>query len=419
MNALTQQFKRASGLSRNAKLFLALTAINGLGNGAFMLFFNLFVLARGNDEAFLGLLMSAMSLAAVILGLPMGILADRMGRKQALMMSMFLSLAAIMLLLLSPGDWPLVLAAIGLGASNALWMATGPAFMAENSISEERPTLFSLQSAVGTLVAFAGAALGGPLPALFAGLLGVEPEGVTAYRVTLLVAAATMALALVPLALVQQQARRTGVGTEGKPQGLSLRSLTRPDMLRLLGPQLIIGLGAGLLIPYLNIFFKERFAVSDSALGVIFAVSQLLVGVATLATPLLAERWGKVRTVVGTQLASLPFLMALGFVPVLPVAVGSFWTRAALMNMGSPLYTAFAMEQVREEERGQAGALLGLAWSVGQGIGPGISGVVQTRVGFPPLFLTTGATYLLAALLLQAFFGQTERRAAAEAGAIV
>jgi MFS family permease len=180
----------------------------------------------------------------------------------------------------------------------------------------------------------------------------------------------------------------------------------RRDVLRLLMPQLIISLGAGLLIPYLNVFFKQRFAISDSLLGISFGISQLGMGLATTFAPILAERWGKVRTIVASELASLPFLLTLGFVPVLPVAIGAFWFRATLMNMGGPLYTAFAMEQAKEEERGKLGALLGLVWSIGRGIGPGISGVVQQRFGFTPLFLTTGGTYLVAAILLRAFFGR-------------
>ncbi len=416
MNALTRQVRRAGGLSRNAKLFLVMTAINGLGNGIFMLFLNLFILARGNDEVFLGLLMSLMSLAALVLGLPMGILADRLGRKRAMLLGSLLSTTAAAILILSPADWPLAVAAVALGGGNALFMATGPAFMAENATEEERPTLFSLQFGLMMLVAFAGSAIGGPLPAWFAAMLGVHPESATAYRVTLLIAEGVMVFSLIPLLMVRTQPRRAEAGVGGP--GLSFRSLLRRDVIRLLVPQLIIGLGAGLLIPYLNIFFKQRFGVADSLLGLTFAVSQLLMGLATLVGPMLAERWGKIRTVVVTELASLPFLLLLGFAPLLPVAIGAFWLRAMLMNMGGPLYTAFAMEQAQEEERGTVGAMLGLAWSVGQGIGPGISGLVQRSVGFTPLFLTTGATYLAAALLLQTFFARAEQGALPAVGGL-
>lgn len=407
MKVLTRQFHRIAGLSRNARLFLATVSVSAMGSGIFMLFLNLFVLARGNDEAFLGLLMSSMSLSALFLGLPMGILVDRIGRKRAMVAGAALSVAATLLLTLPPADWPLLVAAVFYGAGNALYMAAGPAFMAENATEDERPTLFSLQSGLSLLMAFLGSAAGGSLPALFGTLLRVHPESVTAYRATLLTAEGMMAFALIPLLMIREErAQPTG---ERRPP-FTLRDFPfRRDVVALLVPELIIALGAGLLIPYLNIFFKQRFHISDSVLGLTFAVSQLLMGGATLLAPILAERWGKIRTVVFTQLASLPFLLALGFVPILPVAVGAFWLRAMLMNMAGPLYTAFAMERVRENERGTVGAMIGVAYSVGQGIGPGVSGFVQRSFGFPPLFLTTGTTYLVAALLTLALFGRAER----------
>lgn len=409
MEALTRQFHRIAGLSRNARLFLAMVSVSALGSGIFMLFMNLFVLARGNDEAFLGLLMSSMSLSALFLGLPMGVLVDRIGRKQAMVAGATLSVAATLLLTLPLADWPLLVAAVFYGAGNALFMAAGPAFMAENATEDERPTLFSLQSGLSLLMGFLGSAIGGSLPALFGTLLRVHPESVTAYRATLLTAEGMMAFALIPLLMIR--AERARPAEERRPP-FTLRDFPfRRDVVALLVPELIIALGAGLLIPYLNIFFKQRFHISDSVLGLTFAVSQLLMGSATLLAPILAERWGKIRTVAFTQLASLPFLLVLGFVPLLPVAVGAFWLRAMLMNMAGPLYTAFAMERVLENERGTVGAMIGVVYSVGQGIGPGISGFVQRSFGFPPLFLTTGITYLVAALLTLALFGRAERLA--------
>lgn len=408
MKAIAEHVRRMGRLGHNAKLFLAMTAVSALGGSIFRLFLNLFVLARGNDETFLGLFMSLVSLAALGLGLPMGVLADRLGRKRSLLLGSVLSALGMLIVVVSPIDWPLMAGAVAWGGGNAVYMATGPAFMAENARAEERATLFSTRQGVMMLVGFAGGVIGGPLPGLFGSALGRPPESEAAYRATLFVSAAIMILSVIPLAMLREERSQPDIGT---PDGLefSLRSLLRKDVLRLLLPQLIISLGAGLLIPYLNIFFKQRFVISDSLLGLAFGVSQLGMGLATMFAPIFADRWGKVRTIVVSELASLPFLLTLGFVPVLPVAIGAFWLRATLMNMGGPLYTAFAMEQAKEEERGKLGALLGLVWSVGRGVGPGISGVVQQRFGFTPLFLTTGATYLVAAVLLRAFFGSGGR----------
>ena len=408
MEALKRHFRRISGLSHNAKLFLVMTAVSGLGSGIFMLFLNLFVLARGNDEAFLGALMSLESLSALGLGLPMGILADRLGRRRSFLLGLLLWTTGVLVLVLSPLDWPLLGAAVIWGAGDAIYIATGPAFMAENASEDRRAALFSTRMGLAMLVGFGGSVIGGPMPRWFGSMLGQPAESAAAYRATLMLAAAVMALALVPLLMLQEG--RDGGERGGARPALSFRSLVvRRDVWRLLLPQLVIGLGAGLLIPYLNIFFKQRFGITDSLLGLAFGVSQLGMGLATLLAPIAAERWGKVRTITGSQLASLPFLLMLGFVPVLPVAVAAFWMRSMLMNMGGPLYDAFAMEQAEDHERAKLAAMLGLTWTVGRGVGPGISGLVQRSVGFSPLFLATGATYLVASVTLLAFFGGSEQ----------
>jgi MFS family permease len=247
VKAIAQHLRRIGGLVRNAKLFLVMTAVSGLGSGIFMLFLNLFILARGNDEAFLGTFMSLNSLAALGLGLPMGVVADRLGRKRSLLLGSLLSTAGVLMVIVSPMDWPLMVAAIAWGGGNAVYMATGPAFMAENATSSERSTLFSLRMGLMMVVAFAGSVIGGPLPGCFGALIGQPPESAAAYRVTLMVAAAVMALGLVPLVALRDRSS-THVDPSGG-SGLSLSVLSRKDVLQLLVPQLIISLGAGLLIP--------------------------------------------------------------------------------------------------------------------------------------------------------------------------
>jgi MFS family permease len=403
MSALTRQIKRISGMNRNTRLFLWMIAIYGLGNSVFQLLFNLFILARGDDLAFLGLLKSSTSMAALVLGFPLGVLTDRIGIRRSMFIGVLCASVGLGALVMAPVQGLLLLAAAVMGVGNALFRAAGPAFVAQNTCEDDRPTAFSLQSSLRMLVAFGGSIVGGAMPGWFAIWLGTAQEGVLAYRAALLLAASVMILSLIPMLVARQSDRATPeISTS---VALSLRSLLwRRDVRRLVATQLIISLGAGLLIPYLNIFLKGRFGISDHLLGWIFAIYQLLIGVGTLAAPMLAERWGEVQTIVGTQLASLPFLMALGFAPFLPVAIGALWLRAMLMNMSNPLYTAFAMRQARDRERGKVGALLGATSSVGWMIGPGVSGLVQQNLGFAPLFLTTGATYLLASLLMRLFF---------------
>jgi MFS family permease len=133
---------------------------------------------------------------------------------------------------------------------------------------------------------------------------------------------------------------------------------------------------------------------------------------ATLASPLLAARWGRIRALVFTQLASIPFLLLIGFSGIFWVSGISFWVRAALMNMGNPLYNAFAMEQFEERERATVSGLMGMSWNIGWTIGPYLSGYMQASpsIGFPPIFIITCSFYILASILLKVFFQRMDDR---------
>ncbi|MBE0411638.1 MAG: MFS transporter, partial [Anaerolineales bacterium] len=109
-----------------------------------------------------------------------------------------------------------------------------------------------------------------------------------------------------------------------------------------------------------------------------------------------------------TQSISLVFLLMLGFSPVLWLAGISFLIRGTLMNMASPLYHTFAMEQIDESEQGTVNSVFELAWEVGWAVGPYISGVVQESYGFTPLFIATGILYFISTWLIWLLFKQVE-----------
>ena len=71
----------------------------------------------------------------------------------------------------------------------------------------------------------------------------------------------------------------------------------RPIFLKLLAPNALIGLGAGLIIPFLNIFVEGKFGVDFSTLGAVFAWSQLGMALAVMTQPLIADRLGKVASI--------------------------------------------------------------------------------------------------------------------------
>ena len=175
-------------------------------------------------------------------------------------------------------------------------------------------------------------------------------------------------------------------------------------LLKLVISPALISIGAALLIPYLNLFFKQRFTVADARLGLIFAGLGLATALAALAGPALSARLGKIRAIVLTQALALPFLALMGATPLLGVAVGAALARSALFNMGTPLYDAFAMERTDEAARPAVIGVINGAYSIGYLFAPLVSTQIQAAYGFTPLFVITLVCYALAVLAKYWFF---------------
>ncbi|RRR71297.1 MAG: MFS transporter, partial [Candidatus Viridilinea halotolerans] len=156
---------------------------------------------------------------------------------------------------------------------------------------------------------------------------------------------------------------------------------------------LFISCGAALLIPFLNIYFRQRFDAPDAALGLIFAAIGVATGAATLLAPWLAHHLGYMGSVVVTQALAIPCLLLLAAASNLWLAAGIALVRGALMNMASPLYEAYAMERTPEAARPLVIGLINGAFSLGYIVGPSISAQVQRDYGFGPLFAATAILY--------------------------
>ena len=75
----------ATVFQRNARLYLLNSILVGLSFSVFALLFNLYILARGYPKDFLGLLSALPSAVALVAAVPMGLLSDRVGRRQAML----------------------------------------------------------------------------------------------------------------------------------------------------------------------------------------------------------------------------------------------------------------------------------------------------------------------------------------------
>ncbi len=395
---------------RPARLFLLMTIIDGVIISAWWLFFNFYILESGHNRDFLGLANSMPATAGLLLGIPIGRLSDWIGRKPAILLG--IGGASLMMLVQITARQPVVIlvAAFLTGAFNMLFLVSQAPLMVKLADSHNRTLLFSLNYGLSTISGAVGNLFAGQLPALFGTFLHVQATSATAYQAVLITAVSLGTTAMLPMWLMREpEARQTVPGPVSTEAGRS-SGLVRTTV-KMATPNVLIGFGAAILIPYMNVFFKDQFVISDKLLGTMFSLSSLMIGVGSLIGPRLALRLGgKVRAVTLTQFTSLVFLMLIGFSPFYWLAAIGFLMRTMLMNMATPLYSAFCMEQVPERDQGLVNSVLNISWQIGWSIGPYLSGLVQENYGFKPLFLVTGGLYLVAILTMWTFFQKSERQ---------
>jgi MFS family permease len=387
---------------KNARLFLVNVIIIGAAMGIFRLLFNFYLLSLGYDNALVGNLITASSLAALVAALPMGYLADILGRKTALLLSTAVSALSIAAMVVFPNPGILYLMNILSGLSQSLGAVAMAPFLMENSGESERVYLFSISAGLQMVSVSVGSWLGGYLPSWMGIWLGTESTSAEAYGVSLLLVAAVAFFSLIPLLFISSQPFRHTEKAIFAPLSYATQ---QPVLLgKLLLPTLITSIGAGLILPFMNVFFREVYGQPDSTIGVLFAWGSLSMAIGLLVAPPLAKKMGKIQLVVITQALSIPFLFLLGFSPWFWLSAVAYYVRVALMNMSNPIYQTFVMERVDPQARSTVASLVSMSWNFGWAFSPTISGWLQVQYGFSLPFLGTILLYTISVFLYWAFF---------------
>jgi MFS family permease len=450
-NALLRYARSFTGFERDARIFLLTTITYGIALSLWWVDFNLYLTALGFDPAFIGISGTVWSLAGVLVALPVSMLSDRLGRRIVLAVGAAGSAVAVLGLTVFTDPLAILIGSAAMGAASQTFFVLQSPLLMEHSRAEHRSELFSLQAAIMPATNIGAALLGGLIAAVVGTAVGAEADDPAVYRVLLLTMAIAAGLATATIvALRDDRPRRStaqavpdvpglvdlpdedgaavpelvgeaAVEPDRPATGRRMRfALPRPTdpgtFWRLLLPTFLMALGAGQVIPFLNVFIEGKFGLDLTALNVIFAITGLGTVMAMLGQPALAKRFGKVGSVVLVQGVSIPFLVILGFSPVLWTVILAMTIRTSLMNAGNPIASAFAMERLPSADRATYAATASLLWSLGWALaGPWYS-VLQATLGFDRgyaiNFVTVIVLYSLATVIYWRWFHGLEARSA-------
>jgi predicted MFS family arabinose efflux permease len=404
---ITDYWEHLKLFSGNARLFLIGIFFVGLNYAGFMLLLNLYFKEIGFTEDLIGEVLSFTAWGMALVSVPAALIIPRVSIKKILIFSVLLAGFFYLLQATLVERSQLLAASLILGMSSTVARVAAAPFLMRYSTPRERTYLFSLHFGIYLVAAVVGSLGGGYLPDLFSHM-GVSRA--VAFRYSLYASVFLGLLSLIPFLMIRTDVKAKERSESRK--GWDKKLLTERSLLlfRLCLPFFIVGMGAGLVIPFLNLYFRERFDADAGTIGLYFALLEFFMLAGILVGPVLSRKVGMIKTIVFTQLSSIPFMLVLAFSYHLPLAVGAFLLRGALMNMGQPISTNFAMEKVKEEEHALTNALLMLSWTGSWAVTANLGGRLIKAYSFTPPLLITVGLYVISSILYYIFFSSEEDR---------
>lgn len=406
-------------LPRNVYLLLLFTMGKGFQLSISALTLNYYVHSLGYQPEFIGLFSAMPAIGAMVSAVPVGRLADRIGRKPVLIMTailtpFFLALIAVV----SSAPMLLIMGLVQGMVSTAYWVTNLP-LLVESTTERQRVGVLALNTFLLLGIGALGNLLGGAIPEFMGGILHLSPASTVPLRWGVFTASAFTFVFGLPLWFLREPERGLGNSTTfpAPVENESTREIAEPVkerwpvmlFIQLLIPDLVFTMGEGAVVALIQIYFVLRFHLFPGPLGIIFTLSGLVGGFFSLTAPLFVRRWSKLRLVTTVQYMSAPLMVLIGFAPTLPLAIAGEYTRSFLRTLIEPVYAAFAMERVSDKYRATLSGLYSITWSIGFSVGPAFGGWLQSSVSLSMSFVFGATCLLVAPTLLLMFFGKKAR----------
>jgi MFS family permease len=423
------------GYPRNVYLLLLFTLGKGFQLTIVALTTPLYVLSLGYTSEVIGLVTAVPAVGALLAGVPIGWLADRVGRKPVLVISGLLNPLAIAGIAFATNVPLLVAASLVNGILAGGYWVTNLPVLTESTRDDQRVGVLAMNSFLLLGVGALGSLVGGFVPEVVGRALGVRALSPVPLRWGILVAASLVFLTALPLLLMTELPRRPRAAGappplvpppgDALPSGAEAASVAPSAsaaageikdpvgraaitalFLKLLIPDVLNTTGQGAVVVLLPVYLTRRFHVSPGTLGVLLTVAGLIGGGVSLLSPRVVRRFGNLRTAVAAQALSLPIIGVIGFAPLYPLAASAEFARNVLRGFFEPVYASFTMGSVSSRLRGTLSGFYSTTWSIGFTLGPLIAGFLQARVGLSAPFVVGMVCVGSAATLLRLFFGR-------------
>ncbi len=379
-----------------AKYLIFASFLPSLAFGTFYVDLSYFLTTiQGLSDVFMGSIIMIMGISMVATSIPLGILADRYGRRKFLILGNVLASLTIAVFALTIDASILILGAIIEGISESAFTASFSALMSEKAGDLKRTSAFSLLAFVNNIGFSLGAFI---IPFVYL----LEGFGLDSREAHVLLFAILALLSFsATFIFIKVKEKRNFKPMDNKPW-VPRKSLNILLKYTLTGA--ILAFGAGLFVPLMTRWFYLKYSITDAYSGPILGISNLLMGFTNLAVPALARKMGVVNAIVVTQSASTIFMFSIPFSPTYIVASILYIVRTLLMNMANPLQQSLIMGLVAEDERGAASGISSSLWRLPNSISATFGAMLLGEGYLDEPFYAATVLYIVSILLFWILF---------------
>lgn len=367
---------------------------------------SLYLSALGLSPLLIGLVYLGITAYIAGFSLSLGMLGDRVGYKKGLILGDLIPALAIILLISTRNLLVVIPAMIITGLGGTAGGARGAfspgltALIARNYRDEQERI-----SRLGRLTSVA--ALAGSGGGILLSFHDYLPFGsLNNFRFLFGVASILLFISIFCVLMVEEK------GKEKKTTRFMKRS-SLGYISRVIASNVLSGVGIGLAIPLLPLWFHLRFGMTSSTIGIIFTMSSIATSLGSYVATRISKEPLRMASV--TRALNGAFLIAMAFSPVSALAGALYVARGLNAGLGMPNRTAVNVRGVSGDDFGTASSLQGVATRISQ-MSSGLGGYLLEESLILPLEIG-GVAQLIGGVLYYALLkekGKVKREAKSE-----
>jgi len=366
-------------LSKDGKLVLAARVTRTFAYGFLSIVLAIYLKLIGFNDIVIGLVLASTLVNSVIFTLIASFYADRLGRRN--MLVIYAALMSISgAIFLATEDYLALIAAALIGTINVTGSETGAFLSIEQALLPQtvsnvrkRNTIFALYNMAGTFAMSVGILLSA-LPAILQHQFGLSQ--IESIKPLFMLYSILGIIVMIIYFMLSKKIELTS-DQIAKPLTQVLSPETKKIVGKLSGLFSLDSFAGGFVIQSIVAFwFFTKFGLDLTTLSYILSIAGVLTAFSFLAAARIADKIGLVNTMVFTHIPSNILLILVGFAPTLPLAIAFYLGRMALSQMDVPTRQSYIVSVVKEEERTASTGITNISRNISQAVSPSLTGYI-------------------------------------------